>query len=333
MENGREVGHMTSEQRLDDLTKIHREASRGSGTKDMVVCARNGDRQQCFPFRWGITSAFFPAFVDGKALPLTRAVSGETATEITTDFRRERVVAALGPIGNTGLGMAVKRDMADLYAPIRKQFFNTLPFLVLLIFASIAITRAKLQPLVESLNQASEKMKAMALTDALTGLPNRLLFNDRLQSPMMRSKRSKNTMALMFIDLNKFKAVNDRYGHNIGDDLLKWCGSELNSAVRESDSVARIGGDEFTIILENLPNVEIVERLAQNIVDAIGRYKIAFPAINVADFGVSIGIALYKDDSRLPKDLMESADSELYACKKSGRASFQITESETTLIA
>ena len=330
LEGDRPVGHTASEQRLDDLTKIHWDASHGAGTNDMVVCARNGNRQQCFPFRWSATSGFFPAYLDGKPLPLTRASSGETAVDITTDFRRQRVMAALGPIGDTGLGMAVKRDMVDLYAPIRKQFFNTLPFLVLLILASIAVTRAKLHPLVESLNEASEKMRAMALTDPLTGLPNRALFNDRLQSSMLRSKRSKNMMALMFVDLDKFKTVNDKHGHNKGDDVLKWCAAQLKLAVRESDGVARLGGDEFTVILENVSNVEIVERVAQNIIDAIARYKISFPTIEVADFGASIGIALYKDDARSPKELIEAADSALYSCKHAGRASFCVADYEGT---
>ena len=242
-----EIGHIAIEQRLDELTKLQREAVNGEGTNDMVVCALNGNRQQCFPFRWSKTSKFFPAYLDGKPLPITRAASGETATEITTDFRRERVIAALGPIGDTGLGMAVKKDMAEMYAPIRKQFFYTLPFLILLILGSVAMTRVILRPLVESLNAAGAKMKGMAMTDSLTGLPNRAFFNDRLNLAMLRSNRSKATMALMFLDLDKFKTVNDKYGHGAGDDLLKWCASEIKFAVRDSDTVARLGGDEFTV--------------------------------------------------------------------------------------
>ena len=323
--DGEEIGHVAAEQRLDDLTKLHREATHGEGTNDMVVCALNGARQQCFPFRWSKASAFFPAFLDGKPLPLTRAASGETAAEITTDFRRERVLAALGPIGDTGLGMAVKRDMTELYAPIRTQFFNTLPILVLLTFASLAMTRSIVRPLVEALDSAGAKMKAMALTDALTGLPNRSLFNDRLQSSMLRSKRSGAGMALMFMDLDKFKMVNDKYGHGAGDDLLKWCASELKSAVRASDTVARLGGDEFTVILENVPDVQLVERVAKSIVDAIGRYRKAFPLIDVADFGASIGIALYSGDAATTaKALLDTADAALYSCKRAGRASFLV---------
>ena len=120
--DGMEVGHVTAEQRLNDLTKLQLEAINGEGTSDMVVCSLEGARLRCFPSKWGKTSSFYAAILDGKPLPLTRAASGETAAEITTDFRRERVLAALGPIGDTGVGMAVTRDMTDLYAPIRKQF-------------------------------------------------------------------------------------------------------------------------------------------------------------------------------------------------------------------
>ena len=322
--DGKEVGHVTAEQRLDDLTKLQLEVINGEGTSDMVVCSLDGARLRCFPSRWGRTSSFYNAILDGKPLPLTRAASGETAAEITTDFRRERVLAALGPIGDTGVGMAVKRDMTDLYAPIRKQFFNTLPILILLILASVAMTRSIVRPLVESLNSAGAKMKAMALTDALTGLANRSLFNDRLQSSMLRSRRSGARIALMFIDLDKFKTVNDKYGHSAGDDLLKWCASEIKSAVRESDTVARLGGDEFTAILENVPNLQLVERVAKTIVDTIGRYRTTFPLIDVADFGVSIGIALYSGDATTANELLNAADAALYSCKRAGRASFGV---------
>jgi diguanylate cyclase (GGDEF)-like protein len=166
------------------------------------------------------------------------------------------------------------------------------------------------------------------LTDALTGLPNRMLFDDRLQSAMLRSKRSGQAMALMFLDLDKFKAVNDKYGHAKGDDILKWCAAQFKASARECDTVARLGGDEFTVILENIPDIASMERIAQAIVDAIGKYKAAFSAIEVAGFGASIGIAIYTEDARTPKELLQSADAALYSCKHGGRASFSIAYHE-----
>ena len=104
----------------------------------------------------------------------------------------------------------------------------------------------------------------------------------------------------------------------------------MKLAVCESDGVARLGGDEFTVILENVSNVEIVERVAQNVIEAVARYKTSFPTIEVVDFGASIGIALYMDDARTPKDVIEAEDSALYSCKHAGRASFCIADYEGT---
>ncbi|WP_344761985.1 GGDEF domain-containing protein [Actimicrobium antarcticum] len=326
--NDEVVGFVDAEQRMDDLTLLHKKAISGAQTSDMVVCAADGDKQQCFPFRWSKVAAQFPSYLDGRALPLTRASNGETATEITTDFRRERVMAAFGPIGSTGLGMAIKRDMTDLYAPIRKQFFSTFPFFLCLILVSIGVARAMLNPLINALELTGEKMRVVALTDALTGLANRALFDDRLQLSMGRSRRTKSTMALMFVDLDKFKSVNDRFGHNTGDELLQWCAAQMALVTRETDTVARLGGDEFTLILDAIPNDDVAKRIAGDLVDAIGRYKTVFPALDVEGFGASIGIAFYRGDSRTPKQLVACADAALYECKKSGRASFNIAEYE-----
>jgi diguanylate cyclase (GGDEF)-like protein len=185
-----------------------------------------------------------------------------------------------------------------------------------------------LSPLVEALERSSEKMSAIALADALTGLANRPLFDDRLKSAMGRSRRKKSTMALMFIDLDKFKSVNDQYGHNVGDELLQWCAAQMKSATREIDTVARLGGDEFTIILESIPTRDVAGRIARNIIDAIARFKVTFPNLNIDGFGASIGIAFYGGDSCTPKELIASADAALYDCKNSGRGTYRIATFE-----
>jgi len=182
-------GFIVTEQRLNELTQMHRDAIRQGETGDMVVCSLIEGRQHCYPFGWRKASGSYNAFLDGKALPLTRAISGEVATDITTDFRRQRVMAALGPIGTTQLGMAIKRDMVELYAPVRKQFFSVLPFLMMLIGGSIWLIRLRVHPLVAALEVSRLEMKAMAMKDGLTGLPNRVLFVDRLKQAMTRTKR------------------------------------------------------------------------------------------------------------------------------------------------
>ena len=168
--------------------------------------------------------------------------------------------------------------------------------------------------------------------DELTGLPNRRMFHDRFQQEIKKSQRANLPLALLFIDLDEFKEVNDALGHHLGDMLLKETASRLTSCVRESDtvahlgSVARLGGDEFTIILSELKNIECIERIAQKILE-----KIAEPYhldSEVAYISASIGITIYPNDSLDISTLIKNADQAMYAAKREGRNRFSyFTES------
>ncbi len=317
-------GYVLAEQPMNELTRMHREALRHGETGDLVVCGLAGDRQVCFPIRWNDHAGTYPAYVDGKALPLTRAARGETATDLTTDFRRQRVMAALGPIGSTGLGMATKMDMWELYAPIRKQFLTALPFLALLIAGSLWLIRIRLHPLVEAVEKSRHEFKFIALHDALTGIPNRLLFNDRLGQTMIRSKRSKKLMAVMYMDLDHFKKINDTFGHQVGDDVLRRFARHLKKTVRASDTVARLGGDEFTIILENLSSVDQAERIARAIQHWVADPDKSFSNSQIKNISTSIGIAFYQGKQEEPEQLLQRADAALYQCKQKGGGRYQI---------
>lgn len=319
------AGYVLAEQPLAELTRLHHDALRYGETGDMAVCGpSSNDQQKCFPFRWTGHAAVYPAYLDGKPLPLTRAGKGETATDITTDFRRQRVMVALGPIGGTGLGMGVKMDMWELYAPIRKQFFIALPFLGLLVAASIWLMRVRLHPLVAALEKSRRDLAFSALHDSLTGVPNRLMFNDRLTQAVLRAKRSKNLLAVMYLDLDHFKNINDTFGHQTGDEVLQTFAAQLQKAVRASDTVARLGGDEFTIILENLSSKADAERIAQSIQKSVqdpSQFSAGSPVKRV---GASIGIAFYQGDQTEPEQLLQRADAALYHCKQQGRGHYQI---------
>ena len=322
-ESGRS-GFTLTEQRLEELTRMHRKAITEGETGDMVVCSLIEGMQHCFPFRWRKKSGAYNAFLDGKALPLTRAISGETATDITTDFRRQRVMAAFGPIGTTRLGMAVKRDMIELYAPVRRQFFTALPFLILLVIGSIWLIRIRVHPLVAALDQSHRDMRAMALHDGLTGLPNRILFHDRLTQAMRRAKRSQTLMALMYLDIDRFKQINDSLGHLAGDEVLKQFGQVLKDCVRASDTVARLGGDEFTILLENISTKRDAERTADTILKKVGNAYWSASPIAAAALSTSIGIAFYGGEDLDAEQLIHHADTALYQSKQHGRARYQV---------
>ena len=156
--------------------------------------------------------------------------------------------------------------------------------------------------------------------DALTGLPNRRLFRDRLDQEVKKAHRSGLRMALLFIDLDRFKEVNDLLGHDAGDQLLKLAAKRLCDCVRESDTVARLGGDEFTVILTELDDVAHVEQIAQKL---LTRLTEAFRLGNeVAYVSGSIGITMYPADADEAEELIRNADQAMYAAKSAGRNQF-----------
>jgi diguanylate cyclase (GGDEF)-like protein len=165
--------------------------------------------------------------------------------------------------------------------------------------------------------RSEEMIWQQANFDALTGLPNRRMFQDRLEHEIKKSHRDGSPLALMFIDLDKFKEVNDTLGHDKGDILLSEAAQRISACVRESDTVARLGGDEFTIILSELNDPSIIERIAQAIIDAlVAPFKLGDETAFVS---ASIGITLYPNDASNLEMLMSNADQAMYASKSAGR--------------
>ena len=156
--------------------------------------------------------------------------------------------------------------------------------------------------------------------DALTGLPNRHMFHDRLDQDIKKAHRANLKTALLFIDLDKFKEVNDTLGHSMGDILLKEAALRIGACVRETDTVARLGGDEFTVILAELDDTASIERVAENILQNLAR---PFHLENeIAYVSASIGITLHPVDASEAEDLLKNADQAMYAAKNGGRNRF-----------
>ncbi|SDZ80042.1 PAS domain S-box-containing protein/diguanylate cyclase (GGDEF) domain-containing protein [Desulfuromusa kysingii] len=162
-----------------------------------------------------------------------------------------------------------------------------------------------------------EHIRHLAFHDALTDLPNRTLLIERLNQKLINSHREECNLALMFLDLDGFKSVNDKFGHNIGDDLLKEVARRLLSLVRESDTVARVGGDEFIFILHKPKGEEEITDVAHRIINAINKpVKIHGHVIGI---GTSVGIARFPTDGKTSVDLIRNADAAMYAAKNSGK--------------
>ncbi len=186
------------------------------------------------------------------------------------------------------------------------------PVFLLLMVLSWGLSLARIKN-----KQAKKLLQHQATIDTLTGLPNRQLFQDRLSRALLHSKRLDTRFALLFIDLDKFKNVNDTLGHAAGDQLLREVSERIQQVVRASDTVARLGGDEFTVILNAiLENGDIV-RIAQLIVETLAEPFLL--SGKEANIGASIGIAVFPDHGVEQTSLINNADSAMYQAKQSGR--------------
>jgi len=169
---------------------------------------------------------------------------------------------------------------------------------------------------------AEERVEFLATRDALTGLPNRMLLNDRLALGLANAARKKTRLGFMFIDLDRFKTINDSLGHDVGDELLKRVASRLLACVRTSDTVARLGGDEFAIILENLPrDGQEAQSVAEKMIASLAApIQAGGHQLNTS---CSLGIAIYPDDGKDAQTIMKHADVAMYDAKAKGRNNYQ----------
>jgi diguanylate cyclase (GGDEF)-like protein len=166
-----------------------------------------------------------------------------------------------------------------------------------------------------------ERLSYLANYDVLTGLPNRYLFQDRLSQAMRQADRMQCKVGLLFLDLDRFKTINDTLGHAFGDDLLNQVAQRLRSAVREVDTVARLGGDEFTVTLESLASEADASAVAEKIIAAMASpFRLGAHEVFVT---TSIGVTLYPDDATAVSALLKNADTAMYRAKEEGRNNYQ----------
>ena len=172
---------------------------------------------------------------------------------------------------------------------------------------------------ITALTQAEEELRFLAHHDPLTALTNRSLFSDRLDSALHRARRHSSSLALLFLDLNDFKGINDGYGHAAGDRVLCEIARRLEGCVRETDTVARMGGDEFTVLLTDLQSEDAVTEKVQQIL-AVMAAPLGAEFGGVTMPSCSIGVALYPADGEDADTLLSHADGDMYRVKKLHRA-------------
>ncbi len=177
-----------------------------------------------------------------------------------------------------------------------------------------------------NLEKQKDEFNYQAHYDALTKLPNRLFFNEKLPTAIKKAQRDVTKTALLFIDLDRFKQINDTLGHDYGDKVLQDVSHRMKNILRADDTLFRLGGDEFTVIMENFSSSEKPSKLAQRIVASFENpMLIDGHTIHISS---SIGISLYPDDSSNPSDLIRYADSAMYKAKEEGRNNFKFYSSE-----
>lgn len=180
-----------------------------------------------------------------------------------------------------------------------------------------------------ALEQLTGELRHQAYHDALTGLPNRLMLRERLQHAIARAKRQKGWLAVLFIDLDRFKAVNDSLGHRIGDGLLQSVATRLRESLRESDTVAREAGDEFLVLLEDVKAVEQVGKVASKLLEQLNRTHIVDG--HELHCGASIGVSIYPEDGTDEDQLINHADAAMFDSKGQGRNGVRFFSQESWL--
>lgn len=455
--NGQSIGTVLTETRLTKMTSLFADVQGLGKSGELALCAPLDIDMQCFPLV--LTKRVYqriPRAMWGAPLPMSFALAGGTGVIKTEDYRNQEVVAAYSPVTQLGLGIVLKIDTAELYAPIWSQAKRVGPLLliapvigVLLLYWLVAplikqlfrsekqarATNARLRDsetrvrtilenvvegivtiseagAIDSFNIAAETMfgysseevmgrdislllpdvqrddpyasfqkyietkspviggighevsavrkggerfylalclsevslngrryligtmrditehKAAEATilrlanhDPLTDLPNRNLLQDRIEQAISRHKRSQAQFAILFIDLDQFKTINDSLGHQIGDALLKSVASRLSNCLREDDTVARQGGDEFIVLLSDVGTAANAAVVARKILMMLSEPHII--ADRELHASASIGIAIYPQDGEQAETLLKNSDTAMYCAKDAGRNNTQ----------
>jgi diguanylate cyclase (GGDEF)-like protein/PAS domain S-box-containing protein len=446
------VGTVLAEEPFPALTKLKLEADAWGDTGEMGLCTAVGTQQMdCTPIRTHPAAGRYEREVQGRTLPMSRALDQESGVAEMLDYRHRRVLAAYGPVGFTGLGMVIKIDTAELNAPLGQRFGAAVLMLAGLVAAGVLLLRHRLRPLTAALVAAREEatrvasqfkaaaessldayflmdtvrddrgaiedfriryvnasgevlvarpsedivgrtlrevlpadqaqffiarytrivstgesrseefrtvgtdaaiawvahqavklgdgvsvtarditqlknverqLRSKAENDALTGLPNRALFFERLTRALTQARQSGSGVGVLFLDVDRFKRVNDTYGHTVGDAVLVEFAVRLRKLVRRTDTVARLGGDEFAVLLPSLQDVSHAERVAADMLAAV---KTPFDAGTIRlHVGTSIGVAFCADGQDTPEALVGRADRSLYNAKASGRGRYSL---------
>jgi diguanylate cyclase (GGDEF)-like protein len=295
----------------DDLPLSY--TTQGELVVEMVIDAAKLVEPAKFPVLNGGTvvvyhNDFRPDDPKGQLLGMSGAPRSSIETALFPAFMYQKSLATMGE----PFSLIVKRQVG--WSDLNLGLLALIALLTLMSsLLIVAYLRVHQQSRVLQIEN-QKRLWQLATHDALTGLPNRMLLMDRLKQLLARSQRQRKRLAVMFMDLNDFKQVNDTFGHEVGDQLLKFVAERLRSTTRADDTVARMSGDEFIIVLESVENRESLEAVSRKIQQKLSDgFLIDGKPIPVH---TSIGIAIFPDDGNNPEALIKQADMRMYADKK-----------------
>ncbi|MEA3510396.1 MAG: EAL domain-containing protein [Actinomycetota bacterium] len=316
---------------VDEISRVHRAFGEGDPEVDLPAMS-NTETGAFLVDAVNSLDAFLGAAdqiqyaVGVGGMPSQAAADAVAETSAEYGLAMQRVVASY-----------LRMSGEQVVALEQSEYVLLVVTLVLLVLEGLFLFRPAVRSLRRSWNESSEahrsereldqqRLNYLARYDSLTGLINRTLFSDRLESAVARARRDGSVVALMFLDLDGFKEVNDRLGHAVGDALLRQAAERIVASVRESDTVARLGGDEFTVILEGGQRVEDAGQVATKILRKLATpYRVGGEEIVITS---SMGIAAYPLDGETTEDLLKGADIAMYSAKDAGRDTYEFYTSE-----
>lgn len=310
------VGVLATVYRLDSLSSSLTSFAQAQGL-DLIVTDRNGD----------IVTATGDVSGNQKANPaVAAALSGKPADVLQESGPKGDLLAAYGVSATAGWAVVVDVPTSTALGTIDDLRFEVMAVTValgILFLAGIRMLNGSLRrqdEIEEALRTSASQLKYQALHDALTGLPNRVLFSDRMSQAMKLARRNGTQTAVLLLDMNKFKQINDTLGHHYGDLLLQEVSRRLNAAIRTSDTAARLGGDEFAVVAQEVTSTGAAE-VALKVAKALdGMYQLGN---EIVESGASIGVAVYPDHGQDLDSLLRYADARMYEDKRARKMARQ----------
>lgn len=314
------------------LKKTARIGDRNAIDIQRAACGMSGSGLVCDYRGTEVVSAwkYIPALKWGIVTKIDASEALTPVIELRRDLLAAGAIAlVLGTLFSLGLAHSMARPIRALKEGAEQFGQGNLEYRIPVTsndeIGTLASTFNRMIVNLKESAEARDRIHHQANHDPLTGLPNRLLLEDRLEQALLEAKREGTMLGIMFLDLDGFKGVNDTYGHDVGDILLKQVADRLCYCLRQSDTVARIGGDEFIVVLQRIKAPDNMDHVAHKILDAI-RQEFRIPSITIR-IGISIGGSVFPRDGLQAAALMQMADEAMYTAKKSGKNTFRLAAS------